>query len=130
MAFEKNERNTVIYGTTYDTDNQDKSGIFEYDIKNDTHKIIKLWKTMNVYPGGYVTIYNKTEDKMIFVGGGDAQSNYKLYDYIMIYNMKNNKIINIDIKTVIGPNSVLALTNNDNYLHIIGGGQNYLHIIK
>ena len=46
--FERNGK--IIYCADFDNKRQDKSGIYEYDVINDSHKIICLWKNINYFP--------------------------------------------------------------------------------
>eukprot|EP01084_Bolivina_argentea_P212054 360545_1 len=117
----------IIYCTRYEAENVNKCGIFDYDIETEQHKVIKLWKSVNYYPRWNVSIYNKTEHSIIFVGGVDMTNNKKKYESIMIYNIETNIMKNIDFKTI-GGNSRIILTNDDKYLHIIGGRVNRMHI--
>eukprot|EP01084_Bolivina_argentea_P031671 58615_1 len=109
-----------------------QNGIFEYDINNDIHKIIKSWDNISYYPTRFTSIYNPTNDTIIVVGGNDAKIDYQKMDNsfrsIFMYNMKNGstKIINFP---KVGENPRLLLTNNDQFLHIIGGSSNNDHII-
>ena len=42
----------IIYATSYHVNNKNCSGIFEYDIKKDEIKTIKLWSNIDYYPHG------------------------------------------------------------------------------
>ena len=81
FPFERN--NKIIYSTRYDPKNENKSGIFEYDAKNDKHKPLKLWKNTNYYPEDYTLIYNKTQDEIIFVGAKNVKKNNDEYKKII-----------------------------------------------
>eukprot|EP01083_Nonionella_stella_P291437 991685_1 len=114
-----------------DRANRQDGGIFEYDIKSDTHKTIVLWKTTNFQPSCCHSIYNPSQNEMIFVGGRDYYPKFHQHSFITIYNMTNNELRKKEIKIGIRIESGarLALTNNDTYLHIVGGRNNGCDLI-
>eukprot|EP01084_Bolivina_argentea_P055267 101332_1 len=120
--FKLTDENKIIY-LTYDMINVNYSGIFEYNIQNDTHK--KIASCHNAT--GHVAIYNKTKHEIIIVGDNATQKHKKS---IKIFNFENKEHCNIKNKGVnikIGHDAALALSNNDKMLHIIGGSHNSYH---
>eukprot|EP01083_Nonionella_stella_P169934 577219_1 len=112
-----------------DRANRPDGGIFEYDIKSDTHKTIVLWKTTNFHPSCCHSIYNPSQNEMLFVGGHDYYPQIHAHPFITIYNMTNNQLRKNEIKIEVDQQCTLrgarlALTNNDNFLHIVGGQNN------
>eukprot|EP01084_Bolivina_argentea_P176839 305948_1 len=73
-------------------------------------------------------IYNKSKDEIIMIGGLDEKTN-EWYKFMMIYNIKNNKLRKIDIGTIFGGSPAVALSNDDDVLHIVGGSENDCHFM-
>eukprot|EP01084_Bolivina_argentea_P245228 410620_1 len=129
--------NTIIYATRYDHDQQDTSGIFEYNLHNHDHKIVKLWKDTKYHPRWNTMIYSKVHDTILFTGGVDLRNtlatnfNYQSEPYkcVMIYHRKDDTVQYIDLQYPIGTNPKMVLTHNETYLHIIGGNLNNKHIV-
>eukprot|EP01084_Bolivina_argentea_P160999 280300_1 len=119
-------RNEIVYFIDY---SNDEGGIFQYDWKTDSHETIKLWSSTNYYPGGMQPIYNCATGEILFVGGHGMKYNDDAYQLISIYNVKDKTLKQIDFKTKIGMYAQLALTNQNNDLHIIGGDVNDYHIV-
>eukprot|EP01084_Bolivina_argentea_P216141 367218_1 len=119
--------NKIIYSTDYDWLNQTVSGIFEYDYNNNTHNTIQLWRDTNYFPKYFISIYHKTDNKIIFVGG--RNNFFGMYKKIIIYNLSNNEMEELEIDAEIGGFARLILTQNNTHLHIIGGMSNNNHIM-
>ena len=133
IPFYKQASDEIIYTTTYNAIHENLSGIFQYDIYNNKHKIIKKWNQFDqeYYPGGYIIAYNEISDEIFFVGGCNMNNNEKDTDILSIYNMKTEKITHINFNRLIGGNSrAIFASNNDPYtLHIVCGEKNKFHIM-
>eukprot|EP01083_Nonionella_stella_P261750 890802_1 len=128
-VFEVEGTDKILYCIDYNKPHNDGGGIFEYDIKSDTHKTIVLWETTNFYPSGCQPIYNPSQNEMLFVGGYDYYPQCHKHPFITIYNMTNNQLRKNEIKIEVAQQcslsgARLALTNNDKFLHIVGGQNN------
>eukprot|EP01083_Nonionella_stella_P217571 781054_1 len=126
--------NVIIYTTDYyNLGNMDNRGICEYDLAEDEHKIITLWSSKQLYPCGSAGVYSPMKNQIIFVGGeatGEAfHTTREKYKQIMIYDRTQATFTKLNFETIIGTQPVLALTNNDEHLHIIGGSNNCNHIL-
>ena len=115
--------NTIIYCTRYEEGNDHNTGIFEYNINTDTNKLIKSWVSMEYYPRFHAIIYSKHRNTLYSVGGVNVKNNHKDYDIIFAFNLstQHSQTISFDYNATVGSNSKLLLTENDNFLHIIGG---------
>ena len=61
--------------------------------------------------------------------GCDVGDTNKEYMIVTAYNISNQESQKISIETMIGWNSRIILTHNDNCLHMIGGSKNVTHIM-
>lgn len=123
------EENKILYTTRYEADNEEKCGIFEYDIDSKENKAIKLWSNINYYPRWDVTVYNPSLDSIVFVGGADVKKQHQRLEYLIIYNLEDDIVQKIKIPHIIGGNARICLSDGDNFLHIIGGTSNAFHLL-
>ena len=87
---------TIIYATRYQSDNEQQSGIFEFDPITSTHSTLKLWTSLdcnNYFPRWHIMVYSPIRETVIIVGGGNVKNDLKLYDQIVFYKMNNKSII-------------------------------------
>ena len=124
------EENKILYTTRYEPHNQDKCGIFEYDLESKENRALKLWKDVDYFPRWDVTIYNETDDTIIFVGGANVKNHHHRYELLVIYNLETDEIKKIPFtNAIIGGNARCCLSHNDKFLHILGGTSNNFHIL-
>ena len=76
---------------------------------------------MGYYPRFHSIIYSKHRNTLYSVGGVNVKNNHTDYDIIFSFNLSTQKSQTISLNTAIGSNTKLLLTENDNYIHIIGG---------
>lgn len=123
------EENKILYTTRFEPHNADKCGIFEYDLESKENKPLKLWTECEYYPRWDVTIYNETDDTILFVGGANVKNHHHRYELLVIYNLRDDTIKKLPFNTIIGGNARCCLSHNDEYLHILGGTSNNFHIL-
>jgi len=121
--------NKIIYTTRYEATNPEKCGIFEYDFVTKENRAIQLWSDCGYFPRWDVSVYNETEDSIFFVGGANVEDSHRRYEILMRYDLTKDKMTKVHFPSVIGGNARICLSDDDRYLHVIGGTSNYHHIM-
>ena len=129
MTPSKLSDDAIIYCTRYEEEIPQLTGIFKYNIKEDSNKLIKSWQSMKYYPRWNSMIYSKRQNTLYSVGGANVKLHHAEYMIIMEFNLITMAAKEIPIKIKIGANPQLLFTNNDNLLHIFGGQCSAKHII-
>eukprot|EP01083_Nonionella_stella_P008898 25779_1 len=130
LPFQRGEdENKILYTTRYEPANAEKCGIFEYNLDTKENRAIQLWRDIDYYPRWDVSVYNETDDTIIFVGGANVRNHHHRYDLLVIYDLKDDTVSKYKIPLIVGGNARICLSQNDRYLHIIGGTSNDKHIM-
>jgi len=123
------EGNKIIYTTRYEPQSPEKCGIFEYNFVTKENRAIRLWADADYFPRWDVSVYNESEDSILFVGGANVQNRHKRYEILLTYNLSDDSITRVHFPSIIGGNARICLSDHDRYLHVIGGTSNYHHIM-
>eukprot|EP01084_Bolivina_argentea_P270382 459740_1 len=123
------DTNNICYSFGYRRNIRYKAGIYQYNINDNKHILITKWQDLNYLPIHCTSIYNKTKQCIIFVGGKNAGDNKKHFKCIFLYDIKHKTMTQIAVNDIFGEVPLLLLTNNDRHLHIACGNPNNYHYI-